>query len=147
MLDYKYLFITQELTDTLNELGYTHFATKDKVDSFEEGRAFYYCIEEKKYGYVDVVPYSEIKNIEQNEEYLKTQRLHFDKNMEEWIKGNVDSYTIIDSELIKSNCCNAPLIENTDICSQCKEHCDNTYTHEDLQGKSFEEQLKIMGSK
>lgn len=22
-----------------------------------------------------------------------------------------------------SNCCKAPIIENTDICSQCKEHC------------------------
>lgn len=73
MLDYKYLFINQELTDALNKLGYTHFATKDKVDSFEDGRAFYYCIEEKKYGYVDVVPYKEIKNIKKNEEFLKIQ--------------------------------------------------------------------------
>lgn len=23
-----------------------------------------------------------------------------------------------------SNCCNAPIIENTDLCSQCKEHCE-----------------------
>ena len=23
-----------------------------------------------------------------------------------------------------SNCCNAPIMENTDICSQCKEHCE-----------------------
>ena len=24
----------------------------------------------------------------------------------------------------KSNCCNAPLYDNTDVCSQCVEHCD-----------------------
>jgi hypothetical protein len=24
---------------------------------------------------------------------------------------------------MKSNCCNANIIENTDLCSQCKEHC------------------------
>ena len=23
-----------------------------------------------------------------------------------------------------SNCCNAPIIENTDLCSDCKEHCE-----------------------
>ena len=23
-----------------------------------------------------------------------------------------------------SNCCNAPLISETDICSRCKEHCE-----------------------
>jgi hypothetical protein len=74
MLDYKYLFVKQELTDILNELGYTHFVTKDKVDSFTEGRAFYYCIEKKEYGYVDVVPNSEVKNIKHNEEYLRYQK-------------------------------------------------------------------------
>ena len=25
--------------------------------------------------------------------------------------------------MMNSNCCNAPIIENTDLCSQCKEHC------------------------
>lgn len=25
---------------------------------------------------------------------------------------------------MNSNCCNAPIIENTDICSDCKEHCE-----------------------
>ncbi len=25
---------------------------------------------------------------------------------------------------MKSNCCNAPIIENTDLCSRCKEHCE-----------------------
>ena len=24
---------------------------------------------------------------------------------------------------MNSNCCNAPIIENTDLCSLCKEHC------------------------
>jgi len=23
-----------------------------------------------------------------------------------------------------SNCCNAPIIENTGLCSECKEHCE-----------------------
>jgi hypothetical protein len=46
---------------------------------------------------------------------------------------------------MKSNCCNESIIEETDICSKCKEHCDPTYTAEDLEGKSFEEQLIIIG--
>ena len=25
---------------------------------------------------------------------------------------------------MSSNCCGAPIIENTDVCSQCKEHCE-----------------------
>lgn len=29
-----------------------------------------------------------------------------------------------------SNCCNALLIENTDLCSDCKEHCDIQETGE-----------------
>ena len=24
----------------------------------------------------------------------------------------------------KSNCCNAPMYDDTDVCSQCVEHCD-----------------------
>lgn len=24
----------------------------------------------------------------------------------------------------KSNCCNAPLVDETDVCSRCKEHCE-----------------------
>lgn len=24
----------------------------------------------------------------------------------------------------KSNCCNAPLVEETDVCSKCHEHCE-----------------------
>lgn len=25
---------------------------------------------------------------------------------------------------MKSNCCNAEVIENTDLCSECLEHCE-----------------------
>ena len=25
---------------------------------------------------------------------------------------------------MKSNCCNAPKIEDSDVCSYCKEHCE-----------------------
>ena len=25
-----------------------------------------------------------------------------------------------------SNCCNAPMYDDTDVCSQCIEHCDDT---------------------
>lgn len=45
---------------------------------------------------------------------------------------------------MKSNCCNAELIEETNICSDCKEHCEPTYTHEDLECISFEEQIQII---
>lgn len=44
---------------------------------------------------------------------------------------------------MKSNCCNAPIIENTHLCSDCKEHCEATYTSEDLDCP-FEEQIKII---
>lgn len=45
-----------------------------------------------------------------------------------------------------SNCCGANIIENTDLCSKCKEHCEVLYTSEDLEGLSFEEQVVIMES-
>ena len=47
---------------------------------------------------------------------------------------------------MKSNCCNADIVENSDVCSDCKEHCEKQYTHKDLEGKSFEDQLKVMGA-
>lgn len=72
-LKYNYIFVKKELINILNELGYVHFVTNDKVSDFKEGRAFYYCNENKKYGYVDVVPNSEIHNIEKNEEYLRQE--------------------------------------------------------------------------
>jgi hypothetical protein len=31
-----------------------------------------------------------------------------------------------------SNCCNEKIIENTDICSQCGEHCDPTDVNDKL---------------
>jgi hypothetical protein len=43
-----------------------------------------------------------------------------------------------------SNCCGAEIIKNSDLCSKCKEHCEPTYTAEDLKGKSFEEQIQII---
>jgi len=70
---YSYLFINDELLKMLNELGYTHFYTKEQVDSFEHNRAFYYCVDRKEYGYVDVVPNIEVKNIKENEDYLRSQ--------------------------------------------------------------------------
>ena len=70
-LKYNYVFVNQEIVDNLNKLGYVHFNTKEQVDSFKDGRAFYYCIENKQYGYVDVVPNNEIPNIKANEKYLK----------------------------------------------------------------------------
>lgn len=72
-MNYSYLFINQKLLDMLNKLGYVHFVTKEQVKSFENGRAFYFCKENKKYGYVNVVPNSEIKNIEENINYLKKE--------------------------------------------------------------------------
>ena len=39
----------------------------------------------------------------------------------------------------KSNCCNAEVVENSDVCSDCKEHSDTS-----LEGKSFEAQVKII---
>ena len=29
---------------------------------------------------------------------------------------------------MNSNCCDAPIIENTDLCSNCKEHCVDSFT-------------------
>lgn len=29
---------------------------------------------------------------------------------------------------MKSNCCNAPLVEETDVCSECHEHCEDIET-------------------
>jgi hypothetical protein len=34
-----------------------------------------------------------------------------------------------------SNCCNAPMIENTDLCSKCKEHSVD----------GFDEAMKVQG--
>jgi len=72
-MKYSYIFINQELLDILNRLGYVHFATKDQVESFKDGRAFYFCIENKQYGYVDILPYAEVENIKSNEEYLREE--------------------------------------------------------------------------
>jgi len=72
-LKYNYIFVKSELTSILNKLGYVHFYTKDKVSDFKEGRAFYFCKENKQYGYVDVIPYKEIEDISKNEEYLKSE--------------------------------------------------------------------------
>ena len=34
----------------------------------------------------------------------------------------IEKYRLHRNQL--SNCCNAPIIENTDLCSKCKEHCE-----------------------
>lgn len=47
---------------------------------------------------------------------------------------------------MKSNCCNTEVIENTDLCSECLEHCVIEYAADDLKDKSFEEQIIIMES-
>ena len=73
MKKFNYLFINQELLDMLNKLGYVHFVSKEQVKSFKEGKAFYFCKENKEYGFVDVVPYCEVKNIEKNIEFLKDE--------------------------------------------------------------------------
>lgn len=36
---------------------------------------------------------------------------------------NEDYTDLLDRELV-SNCCEAPVYEGTDFCSDCKEHCD-----------------------
>lgn len=74
-MKYRYIWFRQELLEILNKNGYTHFYTKRKVDRFEDGRAFYFCEEEKKYGYVDVIPYKEIENIRENELFIKEMGL------------------------------------------------------------------------
>jgi len=48
---YNYIFVKKELIDILNKQGYTHFVTNNRESNFKEGRAFYYCNENKKYGY------------------------------------------------------------------------------------------------
>ena len=40
---------------------------------------------------------------------------------------------------MKSNCCNADIVENSDVCSDCKEHCQVS-----LDGLAFEDQVKII---
>ena len=37
--------------------------------------------------------------------------------------------TTLDDEPV-SNCCGAPIYENTDICTECKEHCSEEETDE-----------------
>lgn len=34
-----------------------------------------------------------------------------------------------------SNCCGATVIENTDLCSDCKEHCEVEWLEEDWKPK------------
>ena len=45
---------------------------------------------------------------------------------------------------MKSNCCDAEIIQETDLCSDCKEHCEVEYSSEDLEDLPFEEQIKII---
>jgi len=45
---------------------------------------------------------------------------------------------------MKSNCCDAEIIQETDLCSDCKEHCELKYSSEDLEDLPFEEQIKII---
>jgi len=54
----------------------------------------------------------------------------------------------------RSNCCNAPIIENTDLCSQCKEHCEVELipekvedTEEDILLDHVEEHGKLLSKK
>ena len=72
-LKYNYVFVTDEIVTGLNSLGFAHFITKSSGNSFTVGRAFYYCIENKEYGYVDVVPNKELHNIEANTNYILNQ--------------------------------------------------------------------------
>lgn len=69
-LEYKYIWVDKKFVKILNENGYVHFITKKKAEDFTKGRAFYYCIENKEYGYVECVPNIEIQNIKTNEDYL-----------------------------------------------------------------------------
>ena len=70
MEKYNYLFIDENLLNKLNTLGYVHFSTKEQITTCKNGKAFYFCKGKKEYGYVDVVPYSEIDNIKDNADYL-----------------------------------------------------------------------------
>ena len=45
---------------------------------------------------------------------------------------------------MRSNCCDAEIIQETDLCSDCKEHCEIEYPGEDLEDLPFEEQIKII---
>lgn len=79
-LKYNYIWSKQEFTDILNDNGYVHFVSKEKVSSFTEGRAFYFCKENKEYGYVDVIPYSEVEKIKENGDYLRSLANFKDKD-------------------------------------------------------------------
>jgi len=37
----------------------------------------------------------------------------------------------------KSNCCGAPIIENTDFCSECREHCEPEFSLQDAKHYSI----------
>lgn len=72
MTQYRYIWSSNKTLEKLNKLGYVHFYTKDHVDEMKEGRAFYFCVENKKYGFVDVIPYDEVKNIKSNLDYIES---------------------------------------------------------------------------
>jgi len=41
-----------------------------------------------------------------------------------------------------SNCCGASIIENTDVCSNCKEHCEAVSEEEYYEGEEDERTIK-----
>jgi len=77
---YKYIWLKNDLLYKLNELGYTHFVTKEYVQELEEGRAFYYCPINKKYGYVDVIPYDKVQDIQTNIDYINQEYIKLKQN-------------------------------------------------------------------
>lgn len=45
----------------------------------------------------------------------------------------------------ESNCCTAPVYENTDICSDCKEHCEVLETEEEWEAEQEHQQNIDLG--
>lgn len=65
-----------------------------------------------------------------------------------WLEGRIEQ-TIQHIKALEeiqevSNCCNATLIPETDVCSDCKEHSEPTYTSQDLEDLPFENQVQII---
>lgn len=59
--------------------------------------------------------------------YLVTKR--FDEG-HMTIKGKPLDGVMIVSKILKSNCCNDTIIDNTDLCSRCLEHSEIEYNKE-----------------
>lgn len=61
--------------------------------------------------------------MKQNDEYYENKREYLEEKKSKEL----------------SNCCSAPVYEETDICSDCKEHCGKLYECE-LCGEYFDEE-------